>query len=53
MRYILLLLIALVLTITWQSTVLATVDTDRQPHCAADTEGKDKKSGGNDEPECE
>ena len=54
MRFVLILLIALALTLTWQSTVLAGVAAG-----AADmaiqkgSNGSGKKASGDEEPECE
>lgn len=57
MRLVLILMIAMALTISWQSTVLAGASADRDMLCAdeggkKEQEGK-KKGAGDEEPECE
>lgn len=53
MRFLLILLVALSLTLAWQSSVIAGVSVD-QSCVAADDAAKDKKKGkGEEEPECD
>ena len=59
MRFILLLLVAMALTISWQSAVLADLSVHHGAVCDKDDQQKDKKTdkkkGGtsDEEPECE
>lgn len=57
MRFLLLLVVAMALTISWQTAALAkkSHDHDVRSLCAEDADKKkdENKSGGGDEPECE